>query len=417
MQQERLGLNATWAMAVGGMVGGGIFSVLGVVIDRSGSLAWAAFLVGGAFALATGDSYSRLGLHFREGGGAFTYLRHARLPNVAGGLSWLLILGYVLTMAVYAFTFSHYAGRELGLGPLTTRALAVAVIAFFVAVNLRGVGGSARIEVVIVWAKVGVLFALGVAGLARWDSAALSEGVATGDMAGVLVGAATVFMAYEGFQLLTYDYDIIDDVRRTLPLGITLAVISVAAIYVLVAIGAAMLVGAGTLAEQRETALTAAGDAVLGQSGRVAVVVAAAFSAGSAINATLFATARLARRIAEDGELPAAAMHMNSHDVPDRSVFALGAAAAALAAIGSLGSLVEAASLTFLLAFAAVNFVAAYVLPSRRWVAASAGVGMLGGAATLGLEIARSAPLVLVGLAAMIVVAIAGRHAIVERVS
>ena len=38
--KNKMGLNATWCMAVGGMIGGGIFSVLGVVVEASGYMAW-----------------------------------------------------------------------------------------------------------------------------------------------------------------------------------------------------------------------------------------------------------------------------------------------------------------------------------------------------------------------------------------
>ena len=37
--KTKLGFNATWSMAVGGMVGGGIFSTLGVVVGIAGPLA------------------------------------------------------------------------------------------------------------------------------------------------------------------------------------------------------------------------------------------------------------------------------------------------------------------------------------------------------------------------------------------
>ncbi len=33
---DKMGFNATWSMAAGGMVGGGIFSVLGVIIGTAG---------------------------------------------------------------------------------------------------------------------------------------------------------------------------------------------------------------------------------------------------------------------------------------------------------------------------------------------------------------------------------------------
>ncbi|MEJ2547968.1 MAG: amino acid permease, partial [Gemmatimonadota bacterium] len=57
MDSEKMGLNATWAMAVGGMIGGGIFSVLGVVVSIAGPWAWLSFVIAGAIAFCTGLSY------------------------------------------------------------------------------------------------------------------------------------------------------------------------------------------------------------------------------------------------------------------------------------------------------------------------------------------------------------------------
>jgi hypothetical protein len=76
-----LDLREASAMAIGGMIGGGIFSVLGVTIDLAGHLAFAAFLLGGLIAALTAHAYARLALHAGRAGGPFTYLReegHAR---------------------------------------------------------------------------------------------------------------------------------------------------------------------------------------------------------------------------------------------------------------------------------------------------------------------------------------------------
>ena len=58
------------------------------------------------------------------------------------------------------------------------------------------------------------------------------------------MGAATVSKAYEGFQLLTYDYDGIHNSRKTIPSAMFTSILAVIAVYVLVAFGATMLVGA-----------------------------------------------------------------------------------------------------------------------------------------------------------------------------
>jgi hypothetical protein len=50
----KLGFNQTWSMAVGGMIGGGIFSTLVVVVAIAGRWTWLSFVVAGAIALAAG---------------------------------------------------------------------------------------------------------------------------------------------------------------------------------------------------------------------------------------------------------------------------------------------------------------------------------------------------------------------------
>ena len=47
-------------MAIGGMIGGGIFAVLGVTIEVAGHLAFACFLLAGAVALVTARGYAGL---------------------------------------------------------------------------------------------------------------------------------------------------------------------------------------------------------------------------------------------------------------------------------------------------------------------------------------------------------------------
>jgi len=103
---EKLGLKEIVAMGVGGMVGGGIFSVLGLAVSEAGNAAPIAFGLGAAVAFVTAVSYAKLGLVYHERGGSFTYLEHAFAHrNVAGVVGWLLLTGYIGTMSLYAYTF------------------------------------------------------------------------------------------------------------------------------------------------------------------------------------------------------------------------------------------------------------------------------------------------------------------------
>ena len=360
-------------------------------------------------ALCTGHSYAGLSTKFQEAGGAFEFLRRAKFSEFAGGLSWVLILGYILTISVYGFTFGHYLNAVIGLGPWVPRIAAVAIIAFLVWINLLGVSDAAWLEIVTVWGKLAVLLGLAAFGLLHYNVA--YPQASPGGLAGGLVGGAAVFMAYEGFQLLTYDYDDIRNADRTLPLATQTAILAVILVYIVVSLGAASIVGASQLVAYQEVALAAAGQAAFGTVGKVLVSIAAVFSSASAINATLFATARLGVRVANDGELPAPLAHQNAHGMPDRAVILLGIGGAALAAAGTLSVLVEAASLTFLFTFVTVNGIAAFERIPHSWIA-WAGVA-LGSAALVGLVVRMAAtdlPALLV-VCFVVALAIAGRVA------
>jgi len=128
------------------------------------------------------------------------------------------------------------------------------------------------------------------------------------------------------------------------------------------------------------------------------IALAAAFSTGSAINATLSATARLAYKVAEDRA-----------GIPDRAVMGLGAAAAVLAAVGTLTTLVEAASLAFLFTFAVVCGLA---FRQRAGVRIATGFGAVAGAAAsvaLIARLIRTDPLALAFLGLLVLFAVFGR--------
>ena len=414
---EKLGNNAVWSMAVGGMVGGGIFSVLGVVIELAGVWAWLSFVIAGLIALATGFSYVHLAAKYGESGGAFTFLREVHHEKLAGSLSWVLIYGYILTNAVYAFTFGHYLGEAFGLGDVLTRVFAVAIIAVLMGGNILGVGEAAKLEIVAVWGKLIVLLGLACFGIWYWQPENL--GVTKGEMGGIvgaIVGAASIFVAYEGFQLLTYDYNDIEKPKKTLIRMLPIAIVVVIIIYVLVALGTASLIGASTIIEKKEVALAVAGEAAFGTIGKIIVTIAAAFSTGSAINATLFATARLTKKVAEDNELPEFLAKENKNGIPDRAVFILGITSAILAVIGSLSDLVEAASLVFLFTFAVVNIIAVTELKSAwRWVSLAGAICAGAAAIVLTVRLFEKSLMALGVLFAIVIIAVFVRPWILKK--
>ncbi len=406
---SKLDAISVWALAAGGMVGGGIYTVLGVVVAVSAQWTWLAFLFTGLLAITSAYSYVFLANKFNEGGGAFAFLEKVGDDTIAGSLSWLLIIGYVLTISVYAYAFGHYVSFAFNGGPLLIRLLAAGIVTALVLLNLAGVGKLTKVEITIVSVNLVVLLALGVYGLTQWDSTQLIAGVEPRPMWSGFIGGAVIFMAYEGFQLLSYEYSRIKNAEKTFMPVLLSAVVFVVILYIIVGLGATMVGGAASLISYKEIALSITMQKAFGFTGVVVMTVAAGFATAAAINSTLFSTANLSKSIAQKSELPDWFNHTNDNDVPDRSIVLLGLMAGALAVLGSLSSLVEAASLVFLCTFGIVNWLAYRESDKMRWLpACGIAIAIINGVALL-FRLIISKPISLGALVLVVLLIILGR--------
>ena len=349
-------------MGVGGMVGGGIFSVLGLSVGLAGHAAPIAFALGGIIVLLTGWSYARLGLAFRSDGGSFTYLEHAfRHPNIAALGGWLLLTGYIGTLALYAYTFGVYGSVMLGdagHGSPMQHLLESGVLLTFLGVNLYGVKAAGHTEDVIVLIKVLILSLFAAAGLFYVKPDHLLP-VFNQGVPGVLMGAALIFVAYEGFELIPNAVNEMEDPERNLPRAIMLSILITIAIYILVSLVAVGNLLPAEIVKYKEYALAVAAKPFLGHAGFVLIGLGALLSTASAINATLFGTARLGKVMAQDQALPHAfSIRERTRDIPWVSLCIISGVTLVFVNLGDLTIISSFASSTFLLIFASINFTA-----------------------------------------------------------
>lgn len=373
---EELGLVEGVAIALGGMIGGGIYAVLGVVTQITGAATWVAFVLAGGVAICTGYSYNRLNdlSGEREGtasGGSVTFVQHfTGNSTLAGMIGWTLLVGYVGSMAMYAFAFGEFAialrGIPSSLASLPLRpVISVFAVAVFVALNVLGARTTGWAETVLVVVKVVVLTAFGVAGVAYAVVASGSPvrfGVGAFTSFGPVMAAAVSFVAFQGWQLLFYDRESIENPREVIPRAIYVAIPVAVAIYALVAIATVNL-APGALETNPHTALIDAAATVLGVvglSGLAAVIISgsALFSTGSAINATLFSSGYLAKGMIDDDLLPDRTGDSSASGVPARTLLVLGTVTAAFSAYGSLEAITAFASLSFIVVFGGMSYLA-----------------------------------------------------------
>ncbi|MDE2030099.1 MAG: amino acid permease [Alphaproteobacteria bacterium] len=364
---KKLNLAETTAIGIGGMIGGGIFAVLGLAIAVAGHAVALTLAVGGVIALLTGLSYAHLGLAFRDDGGSFTYIEKAfAAPAVAGIAGWLLVAGYVGTLALYATAFGDYGATLLHAAgsARAAGALASVVLGAFLAINLFGAKLSGGVELGVVATKLAILALFAVAGFmglqAGHFTPLFDKGYAT-----PLAAVALIFVAYEGFELIPNGIDEMQNPERDLRRAIVLSIVITAAIYVVVAIAALGNLTPAQIRQDQEYVLAVAARPMLGQAGFVLIGIAALLSTASAINATLFGAARLAMVMAQEHALPRLfARRERKRPVPYVALIVLTLLSLAFALTAKLAVISAFASATFLLIFAGVNFAAARL--SRR---------------------------------------------------
>ena len=115
--KREIGLFSAIAIVVANMVGTGIFTTSGFVLQEVGSssalmLGW---FVGGAFALCGALCYGELGARYPHAGGEYVYLREAFGKPVAFLSGWIsLIVGFSAPIAAAAIAFSIYLLKAVG---------------------------------------------------------------------------------------------------------------------------------------------------------------------------------------------------------------------------------------------------------------------------------------------------------------
>jgi amino acid transporter len=399
-------LPAVVAIGVGGMVGGGIFAVLGLAVQLARGGTPVAFALGGIVALLTAYSYARLSVRYPSRGGTVTFLDRAfGASMVTGSLNVLLWLSYVVMLSLYAFAFGSYGATFLPASWHTVGRhvlISVAVLAIG-ALNLLSAEVIGKAENSIVALKVLILLVFVGVGLFGVAPAALSPDAWSPPLQ-LAAGGMIIFLAYEGFELIANTAQDVRDAPATLPRAYYLAVGFVIVLYILVAGVTVGNLSIDKIVDAKDYALAAAARPFLGQPGFTLIAIAAMLSTASAINATLYGAARLSYCIARDGELPAA-LERKVWGEPVEGLLITTGLTLIVANAFDLTSISTLGSAGFLLIFAAVNTanaVHARETHSRRWLSYAGAAACVIALAALTWETALSEPAKLWVLAVMV---------------
>jgi amino acid transporter len=392
----KLGFWEATAIGVGGMVGGGIFAVLGLSVELTRGGAPLAFLLAGIVALVTSYSYARLSVAYPSQGGTVAFLDRAFGAGLlTGSVNILLWISYIVMLSLYAYAFGSYGASLLppALAALGKHVLISGAIIAITVLNLFSAKLIGEAEDWIVFIKLVILAVFIAAGISGIDGARLAPATWPAPLH-VVAGGMIIFLAYEGFELIANSAQDVRVPAKTLPRAFYAAVGFVLVLYVLIAAVAVGSLPVANIVAAKDYALAEAARPFLGHGGFVLIAVAALLSTASAINATLYGTARLSYIIAKDGELPSE-LERKVWNEPVEGLLITSGVTLLIANLVDLSSMSIMGSIGFLLIFAAVNAANAKLAAktrSRRWLSLLGGALCLGALVSLLWQSAEHAP-------------------------
>lgn len=408
--EGKMGFLSVVSIGIGGMVGGGIFAVLGLAVQLAHGATPIAFAVAGIVALLTAYSYARLSVTFPSQGGTVEFLNQAFGEGiVTGGLNILLWLSYIVMLSLYAYAFGSYGASffHAAAQPLWRHLLIIFAVLLLTGLNFLGGVTVGEAEEWIVAFKLTILSLFVLAGLWTVHLHRLQPSAWVSPVQ-MVAGGMIIFLAYEGFELIANAAGEVKDYRRTLPRAYYASVGFVIFLYILVA---GVTVGNLPIAQiinARDYALAASARPFLGDFGFILIAIAALLSTGSAINATLYGASRVSYIIAKEGELPKT-LERKIWKRPVEGLLITSALTLLIANVFNLSSISVMGSAGFLLIFAAVN--AACVRLSartgaRRWISILGLVGCLIALGVLVFQTVATSPLEVLVLVVMVALAL-----------
>jgi basic amino acid/polyamine antiporter, APA family len=365
-----IGLFQLSMFGIGATIGTGIFIILTEAVPFAGPAVIWSFVIAGAVAGLTAICYAELASAVPVSGSSYSYA-YATLGELpAMGVAACLLLEYGVSSAAVAVGWSQYLNQLLDnlLGvriPLSLSQApeqggvfnlpAVILVAMCAFLLIRGASESAKINAVMVVIKIGVLVLFIVVGLQGWNSDNLADFAPFG-FAGITSAAGIIFFSYIGLDAVSTAGEEVKNPRRTMPLAILIALVTVTTLYILVAV-VAVAAQPSEQFEGQEAGLATILENVTGSTWPATTLAAGAvISIFSVTLVTLYGQTRILFAIGRDGMLPAVFHKVNPRTLtPVRNTIIVAAVVSLLAGLIPIDFLAEMTSIGTLVAFLVVS--------------------------------------------------------------
>jgi basic amino acid/polyamine antiporter, APA family len=358
------------ALGIGGIIGTGIFVIIGEAIGDSGPAIVLSFVLAAVTCVFSALSYAELASSIPISGSAYSYAYATLGEIVAWIIGWDLLIEYGFSVATVSVGWGGYVKDLLdsvfGVALPTSIAQppgeggvvnlpAVALVVGIMVLLLLGVRQSARTNTAMVAFKLTVLAFFVIAGLTAFTGHHFTPFAPEG-FSGISNAAALIFFAYIGFDAVSTAGAEAREPKRDLPIAVVGSLLIATVIYIAVAITAVGLAPADKLAGS-DAPLTDAlrSGAGMGSWAGDLLSLGALVAISSVVLTFFYGQTRIFYSMSRDGLVPTFFTRLTSRRTPARITIPIGILTAIGAAVIPLKDLAELINIGTLFAFVIVN--------------------------------------------------------------
>ena len=305
VDNSKMGFWKCWAMSVGVMIGSGVF-LLPSVLAPYGSLSFLGWLLTSAGAILIALILGRLAGRTDRSGGFYVYAQE-EFGDLTGFLiAWGYWVAIVFAVTAIATAFAAYFGAlvpalSTSMGQVV---VAAAMIWTFTAINIKGVGAGALLQLVTVILKLIPLAAIILLGVFAGSTETIPEFNPTDKplFEAIATCAMLTMWAFLGIEAATVAAQDVEDPKRTIPRAVVAGTLTVTFVYIAATAAVMMLVPADVLAVSEAPFVDAA--VKLGPVGAALIAFGALVSTAGSLNGNILVGGQMPMAVALDGLAP-----------------------------------------------------------------------------------------------------------------
>ena len=305
--KKELNLLDVFCIASGAMISSGLFILPGLAHAQAGPAVVVSYLLAGLLAMTGMLSQAELVSAMPKAGGTYFYAVRSMGPAV--GTVEGLVTWFSLSLKS-AFALVGMAAFTTLIININIHVIAIILCLVFITVNLIGIKGAGRIQIILVTGLLAILLFYVVRGLPAINVHHF-EPLAPGGLTAIFSTAGFVFVSYGGLLKVASIAEEVKNPGRTVPLGMILSLLVVTIFYILVIFVTTGVLGASKL-DHSLTPISDGAVAFMGRPGGIILGVAAILAFISTANAGIMAASRYLLALSRDGLLPESLGRINA---------------------------------------------------------------------------------------------------------